>query len=247
MTLCDGDASFENRKEALIILERLHAEGFSVAAHLLGKLYRDGVFVLRNEFIAEKWFRSSAEAGNDFSEYALGKLLLGQKQYEEAAEWLSKAAGQGNQFARYRLGKLYLSGEGMSKDVPRALNYLTASAHQGNQYAQYTLGKLFLMGTDVQRDRDSAVHWFTLAASQGNQYAQFFLDNLNRVQNPSAFLSGTRLLSQMGRLFGDNIPTARNGGGIQLDRKLLRKIREKKIAQGHKKDEQLSNNYSMTM
>lgn len=249
-TLYDENASFEDRNAELLTLERLYAEDFSVAAHLLGKLYRDGVFVLRDEIAAEKWFRSSAEAGNDYSEYALGKLLFAQNRFKEAVGWLEKAAEQVNQHAQYRLGKIFLSGEGLSKDVLKALDYLFNAAHQGNQYAQYTLGKLYLIGTDVQQDRDAAKHWFNLSASQGNRFAQFFLDNLEHIHNPSAFLATTRLLTQMGRLLADNTPSDRNGGGIQPDRKLLRKIREKKTAQGHRKDDHLntqSNNHSMTM
>lgn len=236
-TIYDEDATFEQRDTALLLIERLHAEGFTVAAHLIGKLYRDGIFVLRDATVAEKWFRLSADAGNDYSEYALGKLLFDQKRIEEGISWLEKAARQSNQYARYRLGKVYLSGEDVPKNVLKALEYLTTSAEQGNQYAQYTLGKLYLMGIEIQRDRESAVHWLTLSAAQGNQYAQFFLDNLNRFRNPSAFLAATRLLHQMGRIFADNAPTGKHSGGIQLDRKLLRKLKAKKIAQGHKRDD----------
>jgi hypothetical protein len=48
--------------------------------------------------------------------------------------------------------------------------------------------------------------------------------------------SATRLLHHMSRIFQDNaLPAA--PGKIQLDRKLLRKLRQKKIAQGHKADD----------
>ena len=129
--------------EAVKALEQLWEEGYTVAAHQLGKFYRDDLSTLRDHEKAEQWFRCSAEAGNDFSEYALGKLLLTQKRTVEAMGWLSKAADHGNQFARYRLGKIYLADESVPKDVAKALVYLTASADQENQFAQYTFCLLY--------------------------------------------------------------------------------------------------------
>ena len=109
----------QNTQERSKALEQLWEEGYTVAAHQLGKFYRDDLSTLRDHEKAEQWFRRSAEAGNDFSEYALGKLLLTQKRTVEALEWLDKAAEQGNQFARYRLGKIYLTGEPVPKDVEK--------------------------------------------------------------------------------------------------------------------------------
>ena len=65
--------------EQMCIRDRLWEEGYTVAAHQLGKFYRDDLSTLRDHEKAEQWFWRSAEAGNDFSEYALGKLLLTQK------------------------------------------------------------------------------------------------------------------------------------------------------------------------
>ena len=223
-------------------LFRLSAEqGNEYAAYRLGKLYLGGEGILRDVSAALHWLHFAADKKNQFAEYALGVLYLkGEDIPKDAArgmEYLKRAAAQGSQFAQYRLGKIYLAGEDAPKDVEAALWYLHDAAEQGNQYAQYTLGKLYLMGKDVPRDRESAVRWLTLSAAQGNQYAQFFLDNLDRFQNPSVFLAATRMLHHMSRIFADNTPSAKRGGGIQLDRKQLRKLKTKKIAQGHKPDD----------
>ena len=55
--------------EAVKALEQLWEEGYTVAAHQLGKFYRDDLSTMRDHEKAEQWFRRSAEAGNDFSEY----------------------------------------------------------------------------------------------------------------------------------------------------------------------------------
>ena len=223
--------------EAVKALEQLWEEGYTVAAHQLGKFYRDDLSTLRDHEKAEEWFRRSAEADNDFSEYALGKLLLTQKRWEEALGWLGKAADHGNQFARYRLGKIYLAGESVPKDVAKALAYLTASADQGNQFAQYTLGKLYLLGRDVPPDREQAREWLIRAAAQGNEYARFFLDCFDQFRDPSVMLAASKLLHHMSRIFQNNSIPPVNPAGIRIDSKRRRRLMEKRMAMGHKADD----------
>lgn len=227
----------EEHAEAVRELEQLWSEGYTVAAHQLGKFYRDALSTLRDHEKAELWFRRSAEAGNDFSEYSLGKLLLTQKRTEEAMRWLGKAADHGNQFARYRLGKIYLTGESVPKDVRKALEYLTASAQQGNPFAQYTLGKLYLLGRDVEQDQEQAREWLTRSAAQGNEYAQFFLDRFDQFRDPSVMLAATRLLHHMSRIFRDNSKPPHNPDGIRIDSKRRKRLTEKRMAMGHKADD----------
>ena len=237
------------KAEQVRMLERLWDAGFTVAAHLLGKCWRDGMGVLPDDEQAELWFRRAAEAGHDFSQYALGKLLQSQKRMEEAVSCYEKAAVQGNNYAAYRLGKLYLEGTDVPKNVAKAVEYLSDAAQEGNQYAQYTLGKLYLIGEDVARDREQAYRWFWESASQGNEYAQFFLDHFNDSRKPNVLLSATKLLHHMGRIFQDNSIPPCPPGSQRADRKLRQKIRQKKIAMGHKPDdhEEEQNMGGMTM
>ena len=225
------------KAEQVRMLEHLWNAGFTVAAHLLGKCWRDGMGVLPDDEQAELWFRRAAEAGHDFAQYALGKLLQSQKRMDEAVFWYEEAAAQDNPYAAYRLGKLYLQGEQVPKDAATALAYLTQSALQGNQYAQYTLGKLYLTGQDVNQDREQAYNWFWESAAQGNEYAQFFLDHIHDNRSPSVLLSATKLLHHMGRIFQENSVPPSPPGGQRVDRKLRQKIRQKKIALGHKPDD----------
>lgn len=236
----------KEKAEQVRLLEQLWDAGFTVAAHLLGKCWRDGMGVLPDDKQAELWFRRAAEAGHDFSQYALGKLL---QKMEEAVSWYEKAAAQGNSWATYRLGKRYLEGKNVPKDTDKAVEYLTNSAQEGNQYAQYTLGKLYLTGEDVSQDREQAYNWFWESASQGNEYAQFFLDHFNDNRSPNVLLSATKLLHHMGRIFQDNSIPPCPPGGHRADRKLRQKIRQKKIAMGHKPDdyEEEQNMGGMTM
>lgn len=232
--LKDEASSITDVLEARDLLETLWEEGYTVAAHQLGKLYRDGISTIPNKETAAMWFRRSAEAGNDFSQYALGKLLLEERDKREAVRWLEKAAEAGNQHARYRVGKLYLEGAVMKKDVAKAIEYLTASAKQGNQYAQYTLGKLYLLGKDVTQDKDAATEWLTLTAQQGNPYAKFFLTRIDNPYGTDAWVATLRMMHHMGNIFRDN--TDRGGAYInllQIDRKRRKELQRKRKALGH--------------
>lgn len=236
-TLTNEGAAAEEKVAALDILRRLWDEGYTIAAHQLGKLYRDGVFVLPDVDEAAKWFLRSAEAGNDCSAYTLGKLLLEHNKPGDALRWLERAAEQRNQYAQYRLGKVYLLGEAVPRNVDVAMMYLTAAAKQGNKYAQYTLGKLYLLGRDVAQDTECAVHWFTLSAAQGNAYAQYFLDHKDDFHGASVSSAVLRMLHHMGQIFRENATTGDAYHGMQIDKKRRKKLREKKMAMGHKHDD----------
>lgn len=201
-----------------------------MAAHQLGKCCRDGLGVIPDDEKAETWFRAAAEKGLDFSQYALGKLLQSEQRVEEAVHWYERASAQGNQYADYRLGKLYLAGEGIPRDEEKAVAYLTASAESGNQYAQYALGKYYLERGEYEQARA----WFTQSAAQGNEYAQFFLDRWASLGPPSVMLSVTQLLHHMSRILQSATPAPAIPGGIQIDRKRMEQLREKKMAMGHK-------------
>ncbi|WP_166083244.1 MobP3 family relaxase [Erysipelothrix anatis] len=231
----------QNISEAVRLYTISAEQDNDFAAYRLGKLYLGGEGVLKDVESAIHWLTFAADRKNQFAEYALGVLCLkGEdvpKDILKALEYLKRSADQGNQFAQYRLGKIYLMGEDVKKDIQTALQFMTAAAEQGNQYAQYTLGKLYLMGKEVPKDKETAVRWFTLSAAQGNIYAQFFLDHMDDFKDPSVLLAGTRLLHHMSRIFSDNAPPLKSFGH-RTDRKLLRKLREKKQAQGHARDDQ---------
>ena len=232
--LANPSAKRERTRQAVDWLTHAAEAGLDCAQYALGKLYRDGGSVAQDMTQAVIRFSQAAERGNQYAMYALGKLRLEADDPAAARRWFQQSADLGNQFAQYRLGKLLLCGDGVAKDTAGAVRWLTESAEQGNQYAQYALGKLYLLGKDISQDRESAVRWFTLAAEQGNEYARYFLDHMD--DSPSLFASATRLLHHMGRIFQEQAPPP-SGGISFVDSKLRRKIREKKIAMGHKPDD----------
>ena len=222
------------------------AATFPYAAYELGKLYRDGLGGEADSDRAARYFRQAFlgfqvmadRSLDDKLQYRVGWMLLhgvGTEQDEAAAlSWLEKAVQGGNTFAKYQLGKLLLTGtDTVPKDVERALKLLAECAEDGNQFAQYTLGKAYLLGQDVPQDQGQAVHWLKLSAEQGNQYAQQLLDHFYG----SLFSYTASLLYHMGRIFSEQRQPPAAGMQVAVDSKLRRKIREKKIAMGHKPDD----------
>ena len=109
------------------------------------------------------------------------------------------------------------------------------------------LGKLHLTGQGFPQDQAQAMVWFSRSAALGNQYAQFFWEQRNNFRPPSVMLAVTQLLYHMSRIFQDNPVPPDVPMGQQVDRKLRRKIQEKKIAMGHKPDDHEEQWPEMTM
>ena len=238
----DDSFPLEERDEAAEQLERLAEDGDAYAQYIIGTAYRDGGLLIPDTTKARKLLERAAEQEIDAAQYALGKLYLSDDaDVHDPAKgiyWLKRSADNGNDFAAYRLGKEYLSGKNTIKDAETAVSYLRQAADNGSAYAQYLLGKLTLMGEGVPKDMDAAYEWFAAARDNGHAYAEFFMKRMERGEQepPSVLLSGTRLLYHMGNIFRDNAP-APAATGVQIDRKRLAQLRQKRVALGHKPDD----------
>ena len=238
----DDRFSLAERDEAAEQLERLADAGDAYAQYIIGMAYRDGGLLIPDTVKAQKLLERTAEQDLDAAQYALGKLYLSDDaDVHDSAKgiyWLKRSADNGNDFAAYRLGKEYLSGNNVSKDAAAAAEYLRQAANNGNAYAQYLLGKLTLIGEGIPKDMDAAYEWFAAARDNGHACAEFFMERMERGEQepPPVLLSATRLLYHMGNIFRDNAP-APAANGVQIDRKRLAQMRQKRVALGHKPDD----------
>ena len=232
-----NDESFplEERDKAAEQLEKLAEDGDAYAQYIIGTAYRDGGLLIPDTAKAQKFLERAAEQEIDAAQYALGKLYLSDDaDIHDSAKgiyWLKRSADNGNDYAAYRLGKEYLRGENTVKDAETAVSYLRQAADNGNAYAQYLLGKLYLTGEGVQQATDTAYQWFTKAYYGGHTYAGMFMDRIDHGEQrpPSVILAATRLLYHIGNIFRDNAPIPA-ANGIQIDRKRLAQLRQKRVA-----------------
>ena len=238
--ITDENVPLEERDNAIEELKQIADQGDPHAQYIIGLLYRDGGLLVPDAEQARRWLDLSARELPD-AQYALGKLYLSDDpDIHDPAKglyWLQQAADSRHEYAAYRLGKEYLSGENVSKDTAKAAAYLQQAAEQANPYAKYLLGMLCLMGEGVPMDKGEAQHWFSMAEKNGHAYAGYFLDRMERQEDllpPNILLSATRLLHHMSSIFRDNVPRHATPTGIQIDHKRLQRLREKKMAMGHK-------------
>lgn len=228
-----------NPEEGLRWLTLSAMQGYDIAMYRLGKLYLQGDIVEKNISEALRWLWEADAQDNPYAQYLLGKLYLKGEDVTAdhvTAEWLlEKSVRQGNKYAMYSLAKMHIQGLAQFSDIQYAVHLLTEAANRGNQWAEYQLGKMYLYGQGVDKNYEMAVQLLTSAASKGNEYAQHMLDNYRPYThgNSATILASMRLLARLSKIIRDDADK-RDAKGRAIDRKLMRKIEQKKQAQGQK-------------
>ena len=234
-TFLKGEDVERDTERAESLLSRSAEQGNKYAAYTLGKAYLGGDVLAQNIDEAVRLLNLSASKGFAPAQFILGRLLYKgvavPKDIKKAVEWLDRAAAQKNPYAAYLAGKIYLT-EDEVKNIQKAIRSFIIAAENGNDYAEYQLGKIYLYGKDLPRDTETAMYYLQLAAEHGNQYAAQLIHSIKVNGNWTAALASLRLLGHIARIIKNRIEDKRKGGGT--DRKLLRKIEEKKQAQGLK-------------
>lgn len=217
------------------LLKRSSAQGNRYAKYTLGKAYLGGELFWQNIPEAIKLITESADSDFAPAQYLLGKLLYNgeviPQDSEKAIFYLEKSAEQKSPYAAYLAGKIRLT-EDTVRDVPCAIRNFEIAAENGNDFAKYMLGKLYLYGKHVERDYDKAIAYLTSSAEHGNQYVQQLLHSIKANRNWAAALGSLRMLGYLSRMLQKRLEDERKGKAISIDRKLKRKIDEKKQAQG---------------
>ena len=236
-TLLRGEDAEQDLPRAEDLLKRSSDKGNRYAKYALGKAYLEGLLLLQNIPEAIRLLTESADSGFAPAQYLLGKLLsqgeVIPKDLERAIDYLERAAGQGNPYAAYLAGKLLLTEEDI-KDILRAIKNFEIAAENGNDYAEYQLGKLYLYGREIDRDYHKAMEYLQSAADKGNPYAKQLLHSVKSNRHWSAAMGSFRLLHHLARMLQNQLEDERKEKLGGIDRKLKRKIDEKKQAHGLK-------------
>lgn len=236
-TYLKGEDMEQDLIRAEDLLRKSSAQGNKYAKYTLGKSLLDGEFLLQNIPESIKLITESADSSFAPAQYLLGKLLykgeMIPQDLNKAIEYLEKAAEQKNPYAAYLAGKIQLT-EDAVKDIRKAIRNFEIAAENGNHYAEYMLGKIYLYGKEVERDYDRAIAYLTASAEHGNQYAAQLLYSIKSNRNWSAAMGSLRLLGQISHIIQNRLDDERKGKQSSIDRKLRRKIDEKKQAHGLK-------------
>jgi len=214
------------------------------AAYELGKMCRDGIGIDPDVEQSEKWFRQAYRGfvkiaqnmADDKLFYRLGQMCMTgtgtEMDYNQAKRYLEKAAELDHPGAIYGLGKLYLKKDNEVYDPQKALYYLKKAADKNHSFALYRLGCLYFYGTEMGRDEQKGIAYLTAAVLQGNPYAELLLERIRAEQKWSAVVGASGLLQSLSRIIISRLEVEKKGDRKTIDRKLRRKIEEKKQAQG---------------
>lgn len=236
-TLLRGEDMEQNTRRAENLLRCSSNQGNRYASYTLGKTLLDGELLLQDIPEAIRLLAVSADKGFAAAQYQMGKLLYRgeviQQDIARAIDYLERVAGQKNPYAAYLAGKIRLT-EAEVKDVFWAIRNFEIAAENGNDYAEYQLGKIYLYGKEVERDYEKAIAYLSSAAEHGNPYAEQLLHSIRSNRNWSAALGAIRLLHHLSRMIQNQLDGEKREKAGAIDRKLKRKIDEKKQAHGLK-------------
>ncbi len=164
---------------ALDILSKAAEVQNPAAAFILGWLNHTGRLVPKNEAVAFRWFKQSAEQGNAAGQCSLGDCLLRgigtEKDEEQAFRWFKLSAEQGYAAGQCNLGWCFQHGIGTEKDEKQAFRWFKLSAERGESTGQCNLGYCLCEGIGTEKDEEQALYWFKQSAEQENAAGQFNL------------------------------------------------------------------------
>lgn len=109
-------------------------------------------------------------------------------------------------------------------DIPQTERY-------ANWYGDYGI---FEPSLNENMTYDKAMYYLHLAAEHGNQYAAQLIHSIRVNGNWTAALASLRLLGHMARIIQNRLEDERKNREHSIDRKLRKKIEEKKQAHGLK-------------
>src|SRR5450432_3229160 len=99
---------------------------------------------------------------------------------------LEKAANKDWSPAQFELAVMYCQGQGLPRDLPRAIHWYELAAEMGHRYAQYNLGIMQYKGQGCVPDKAKAISWLREAAAQGIAEAKAVLAKIEAIAAPAS-------------------------------------------------------------
>ena len=133
----------------------------------IGYLYYKGITVSQSYDEAMRWFKISAQKGNEYAMNFLGIIYSQKKQYKEAEKWFLEAIQKGNRYAYENILNVYIENRdymkmGMySKKMEDKYGYspIKEKAKKGDRNAIVFLSSAYIMGLGYKKDYDKALEY----------------------------------------------------------------------------------------
>jgi len=190
-----------DRTEAVKWYRKAADQGYAEAQYWLAQAYETGEGVKQGKNLAEamKWYQKAADQGYAPAQFKIASAYETgngkKKDLAEAVNWYRKAAVQGHAEAQkklkttelllnaqngsaeaqYQLAQAYETGDGVPKDLAKAIDWYKKAADQGHAEAQFRLAQAYETGEGVKQGKNlaEAMKWYQKAADQGYAPAQF--------------------------------------------------------------------------
>ena len=105
-------------------------------------------------------FRKAAEQNYLPAQTALGELMYASEDFEESFGWFLMSAYQGDAAGAYDLGKMYAEGNGVEKNLSKAVYWITHAAEKNYLPAAENLAVAYREGLlGLAKDPDQAKIW----------------------------------------------------------------------------------------
>jgi len=117
------------------------------------------------------WMRQAARLDHPKAQWELG-IRYQEKNRKRAFRYFHKAAVAGMAEAQNNVGVAYANGEGVKRDMQKALHWFNEAANQENSEALCNLGMLF---DEVEKNWKKAFEYFCRAAKKNNPLALCYL------------------------------------------------------------------------
>jgi TPR repeat protein len=135
----------------------------------------------RKDAEASAWFRKAAFQGFPRAQVNLGFMLEETGRIaarKEAARWYRCAAEQGFAAGQHHLARHYETGDGLPRDLSKAVFWYVKAVNQNFAASQYAFGRMRRDGIGLSRNKGEALRLFRQAAGQGFEEAQEALEEM---------------------------------------------------------------------
>ena len=124
-------------------------------------------------------------------------LMGDEKADKEKFEEIKAKAEKGDAAARNNFGTRYYYGEGVEKDLKKAVKWYRKAAEQGFGSAQKNLGVMYGFGNGVLQDYVTAYAWVNIAGANGADVKKFKSEILEKKMTPEQIAEGQKLTKEM--------------------------------------------------
>jgi TPR repeat protein len=129
----------------LATLSELADGGSGLSQMYLGNIYLRGKYGVRQNFIlGEKFLKQSADSGSIEGAFGFAWHLTNSGRHHDAIDQYKKLSDIGYSPAQYVLGWKYLNGEGVQRDLERAMSYFVLAERGGHLHAANQICRILI-------------------------------------------------------------------------------------------------------